>query len=138
MSAKRREAFLKIIAGSSVHQLDTERAAAQPIETINTGSHYSPRPSDEQITLAEIKDMLIGLSEKVNRLERKISNMDICISEGLNLLNETKFVETEEYLLENEANFYEGMDDKDWNTYYEEKLAKSVNFFINSITFALC
>ena len=46
MSAKRREAFLKIIAYSGVLQLDTERAAAQPIETIGTGSHYSPRPSD--------------------------------------------------------------------------------------------
>ncbi|KAF0501281.1 hypothetical protein F8M41_020059 [Gigaspora margarita] len=89
--------------------------------------------------------------------------MDSCMSEGLNLSNETKFVkqtcaaiakrlivkniyptedqfkdETEEYLLENEADFYEGMDDKDWNTYYEDKLAKPVNFFINSITFALC
>ena len=47
-------------------------------------------------------------------------------------------VETEEYLLENEADFYEGMDDRDWNTYYEDKLTKPVNFFINSITFALC
>ncbi|KAF0453209.1 hypothetical protein F8M41_001785 [Gigaspora margarita] len=107
--------------------------------------------------------MLIGLSEKVDRLERKISNMDSCISEVLNLLNETKFVkqtcaaiakrlivkniypmedqfkvETEEYLLENEADFYEGINDRDWNTYYEDKLTKPVNFFINSITFALC
>ncbi|KAF0451498.1 hypothetical protein F8M41_002008 [Gigaspora margarita] len=131
MSAKRREAFLKMTA--------------------------------KQITLAEIKDMLIGLSEKVDRLERKILNMNSHKSEGLNLSNETKFVkqtcaaiakqlivkniyptedqfkvETEEFLLENEADFYKGMDDKDWNTYYEDKLAKPVNFFINSITFALC
>jgi len=42
--------------------------------------------------LAEIKDMLIGLSEKVDRLERKILNMNSCMSEGLNLSNETKFV----------------------------------------------
>ncbi|KAF0473320.1 hypothetical protein F8M41_024871 [Gigaspora margarita] len=107
--------------------------------------------------------MLIGLSEKVNRLERKILNMDNRMSEGLNLSNETKFVKqtcaaiakrlivkniyptenqfkvaTEEFLLENEADFYERMDNRDWNTYYENKLAKSVNFFINSITFALC
>ncbi|KAF0444543.1 hypothetical protein F8M41_003363 [Gigaspora margarita] len=93
--------------------------------------------------------MLIGLSEKVNRLEQKISNMDSHMSEGLNLSNETKFVkqtcvaiakrlivkniyptedqfkvETEKYLLENEADFYEGMDDKDWNIYYEDKLTK--------------
>ena len=46
MSAKRREAFLKMTASSGIPQLDTERAAAQPIETIGTGSHYSPRPSD--------------------------------------------------------------------------------------------
>ena len=46
MFAKRHEAFLKMTAGSGVPQLDTERAAAQPIETIGTGSHYSPRPSD--------------------------------------------------------------------------------------------
>ena len=46
MSAKRREAFLKMTASSGVPQLDTERAAMQPIKTIGTGSHYSPRPSD--------------------------------------------------------------------------------------------
>ncbi|KAF0435638.1 hypothetical protein F8M41_004760 [Gigaspora margarita] len=88
--------------------------------------------------------------------------MDSRILEGFNLSNETKFakqtcaaiakqlivkniyltedqfkVETEEYLLENEADFYEGMDDRDWKTYYEDKLAKPVNFFINLITFAL-
>ncbi|KAF0445394.1 hypothetical protein F8M41_003217 [Gigaspora margarita] len=107
--------------------------------------------------------MLIGLSEKVDRLERKILNIDNRMSEGLNLSNETKFVKqtcaaiakrlivkniyptedqfkvaTKKYLLENEADFYEEMDDRDWNTYYEDKLAKPVNFFINSITFALC
>ncbi|KAF0435440.1 hypothetical protein F8M41_004802 [Gigaspora margarita] len=90
--AKRCKAFLKMTASSGIPQLDTKRAAAQHIKTISTRSHYSPRPSDEQITLTEIKDMLIGLSEKVNRLEQKISNMDSHISEGLNLLNETKFV----------------------------------------------
>ncbi|KAF0511026.1 hypothetical protein F8M41_018346 [Gigaspora margarita] len=83
--------------------------------------------------------------------------------EGFNLSNETKFikqtciaiakrlivkniypmddqfkVETEDYLLENKADFYEAMNDRDWNIYYEDKLAKPVNFFINSITFALC
>lgn len=122
----------------------------QPIETIGTGSHYSPRPSNEQITLAKIKDMLIGLSEKVNnRLKRKILNMNSHMSEGLNLSNKTKFVKqtciaiakrlivkniypkedqfkvkTKEYLLENEADFYEGMDNRDWNTYYKDKLTK--------------
>ncbi|KAF0513805.1 hypothetical protein F8M41_017757 [Gigaspora margarita] len=89
--------------------------------------------------------------------------MDSHMSEGLNLSNETKFVKqtcaaiakrliveniyptekqfkvaTEEYLIENKADFYEGMDDRDWNIYYEDKLTKPVNFFINSITFALC
>ncbi|KAF0471858.1 hypothetical protein F8M41_025121 [Gigaspora margarita] len=54
-------------------------------------------------------------------------------------LTEDQFkVETEEYLLENKADFYEEMDDRDWNTYYEDKLAKPVNIFINSITFTLC
>ena len=42
--------------------------------------------------MAKIKDMLIGLSEKVDRLERKISNMDSRMSEGLNLSNEAKFI----------------------------------------------
>ena len=42
--------------------------------------------------MAEIKDMLIGLSEKVDRLEQKISKMDSRMSEGLNLSNETKFI----------------------------------------------
>ncbi|KAF0437812.1 hypothetical protein F8M41_004331 [Gigaspora margarita] len=87
-------------------------------------------------------DMLIGLSEKVDRLERKILNMNSRMLEGLNLSNETKFVkqtcaaiakqlivkniyptedqvkvETEKYFLENKADFYEGIDDRDWNTY---------------------
>ncbi|KAF0534391.1 hypothetical protein F8M41_009972 [Gigaspora margarita] len=107
--------------------------------------------------------MLIGLSKKVDRLEQKILNMDNRMSESLNLSNETKIVkqtcaaiakwlivkniyptedqfkvETKEYLLENEADFYEGMDNRDWNIYYKDKLTKPVNFFINSITFALC
>ncbi|KAF0472450.1 hypothetical protein F8M41_025021 [Gigaspora margarita] len=85
------------------------------------------------------------------------------MSEGLNLSNETRFIKqtcaaiakrliveniyptkeqfkvaTEEYLIENEADFYKEMDDRVWNIYYENKLAKPVNFFINSITFALC
>lgn len=94
--------------------------------------------------------MLIGLSEKVNnRLKRKILNMNSHMSEGLNLSNKTKFVKqtciaiakrlivkniypkedqfkvkTKEYLLENEADFYEGMDNRDWNTYYKDKLTK--------------
>ncbi|KAF0515984.1 hypothetical protein F8M41_017227 [Gigaspora margarita] len=163
MSAKRREDFLKMLKMLAVRiapMPDSERAAVQSIKTIGSESHYSPRPTNEQITLAEIKDMLIGLSKKVDRLEQKISNIDSHISEGLNLSNKTKFqtcvaiakqlivkniclmedqfkVKTEEYLLENEADFYEGMDNRDWNTYYEDKLAKPVNFFINLITFTL-
>ena len=46
MSAKRREAFLKMTAGSGVPQLDTEKAAAQPIETIGTEFYYSSRHSN--------------------------------------------------------------------------------------------
>ncbi|KAF0522444.1 hypothetical protein F8M41_015547 [Gigaspora margarita] len=82
----------------------------------------------KQITLAKIKDMLIGLSEKVDRLEQKISNMD----------SQEQFkIATEEYLIKNEADFYEEIENKDWNTNYEDKLTKPINFFINSITFAL-
>ncbi|KAF0481610.1 hypothetical protein F8M41_023529 [Gigaspora margarita] len=111
MSAKRHEVFLKITAGSGIPQLDTKRATAQPIETIGTGSYYSPRPSDAIAKRLIVKNIY---------------------------LTEDQFkVETKEYLLENEADFYEETDDRNWNTYYEDKLAKPVNFFINSITFAL-
>ncbi|KAF0408917.1 hypothetical protein F8M41_008428 [Gigaspora margarita] len=118
MSTKRREDFLKMLAVRVVLLPDSERAAMQPIKTIGSGSHYSPRPSNEQITLAEIKEMLIGLSEKVDRLKRKISNIDSSIAKQLIVKNiypmEDQFkVETEEFLLENEADFYEEMDDRD-------------------------
>jgi predicted sulfurtransferase len=43
MTAKRREDFLSMTADSRVPPQDTEGAAAQPTETIGTGS---PRPSD--------------------------------------------------------------------------------------------
>ena len=46
MIAKRRKDFLNMIAISSVPLPDNEGAAAQSIETIGSGSHYSPRPSD--------------------------------------------------------------------------------------------
>jgi hypothetical protein len=43
MAAQRREEFLNMTADSRVPPQDTEGAAAQPTETIGTGS---PRPSD--------------------------------------------------------------------------------------------
>ena len=36
--------------------------------------------------------MLLELTEKVNRMERKISEMDKRMIEGLNLSNETKYI----------------------------------------------
>jgi hypothetical protein len=36
----------------------------------------------------------------------------------------------EEYLIEHEADFYENMETRQWNTYYEDKLAKPVNVII--------
>ena len=33
----------------------------------------------------------------------------------------------EEYLIENESDFYESMEDIQWNVFYEDKLAKPVN-----------
>ena len=33
----------------------------------------------------------------------------------------------EEYLIENETDFYESMEDIQWNVFYEDKLAKLVN-----------
>jgi len=46
LSAKRREAFLKMTAGSNITQLDTERASAQPVETTGSASQIAPRTSD--------------------------------------------------------------------------------------------
>ena len=46
MIAKRREDFLNMTAVSGVPPPDNEGAAAQSIETIGSGSHYSPRPSN--------------------------------------------------------------------------------------------
>ena len=43
MTAKRREEFLSMTADSRVPQPDTEGTAAQPFETIGSGS---PRPSN--------------------------------------------------------------------------------------------
>ena len=42
--------------------------------------------------LAEIKDILIELTEKVNRMERKIAEMDNKISENFKLTHETNFI----------------------------------------------
>ncbi|CAG8728745.1 13252_t:CDS:2, partial [Ambispora leptoticha] len=130
LSAKRREEFLKMTAGRNITQLDTERAAAHLVESTGSTSIPPPTTSDEQVTLNTIKDMLLELTEKVNRMERKISEMDKRMIEGLNLSNETKYIKiqlkeaAEEYLIENESDFYESMEDIQWNVFYEDKLAK--------------
>ena len=46
ITAKRCEDFLNMTAVSGVPPPDNKGAAAQSIETIGSGSHYSPRPSD--------------------------------------------------------------------------------------------
>ena len=42
--------------------------------------------------LAEIKDILIELSKKVNCIERKLAEMDSRISENFKLTHETNFI----------------------------------------------
>src|SRR5205085_2192628 len=46
LSAKRREAFLKMIADSDITQLDTEQAAAHPVKATRSKSIPPPRTSD--------------------------------------------------------------------------------------------
>ena len=44
------------------------------------------------MNFAEIKELLLNLTEKVDRLEQKISDMDSRMSASLNKTNEINFV----------------------------------------------
>ena len=44
------------------------------------------------MNFAEIKELLLNLTEKVDRLEQKISDMDSRMSAGLNKTNKINFV----------------------------------------------
>ena len=46
----------------------------------------------EQTTLDEIKELLIGLNDKIDRLEWKVAELDSRITSGLDLKTETKLV----------------------------------------------
>ena len=46
----------------------------------------------EQTTLDEIKELLIGLNDKIDRLEWKVAELDSRIISGLDLETETKLV----------------------------------------------
>ncbi|CAG8710646.1 12474_t:CDS:2 [Cetraspora pellucida] len=127
----------------------TKWAAMQPVKTTGSALQIAPRTSDDQVTLNSIKDMLLKINEKITKMEQKISAMKKHMTEGLNLSNETKYIKqislaiekglivyniypselqlkevAEEYLIENEADFYESMEDIQWNVFYEYKLAK--------------
>ncbi|RIB06509.1 hypothetical protein C2G38_2216878 [Gigaspora rosea] len=128
--ADKRKFFGSLVARTYVPSDSPQRTEVQ-----------SPVNTPELRLLLQILQLLNELSDKIDRIERKVFEMDDRISEGLDTSQETAFIKhsvkeiaksliesniyptktelrqaTAEYLEDNEPDFWAGIKSKNWNT----------------------